>query len=91
MPLYRGCTFGCAAQLHGHMCHGLVYINTLADSSVRAALQRHRRLARPPSRPVHVSAPAYNTVADSLSAPAYKNHGRLTRPHRFTTPWPVHP
>ena len=61
------------------------------DSSVRAALQHHGRLARPPSWPVHVSAPAYNAVADSLSAPAYKRRGRLTRPHRFTTPRPVHP
>ena len=38
---------------------------------VCTGLQRHGRLARPPSRPVHVSAPAYNAVADSLSAPAY--------------------
>ena len=60
-------------------------------SSVRAALQRHGRLARPPSRLVHVSTLAYNAVADSLSAPAYKHRDRFTRPHRFTTPRPVHP
>ena len=38
---------------------------------VCTGLQRHRRLARPPSRLVHVSALAYKAVADSLSVPAY--------------------
>ena len=51
------------------------YTNALANSPVRAILQRHGRLARPPSRPVHVSAPAYSAVADSLSTPAYKRRG----------------
>ena len=45
-----------------------------ADSPVRTILQRHGRLTRPPSRPVHVS------------ALAYKCHGRLARPPS----WPVH-
>ena len=45
--------------------------NALAETPVRAALQRHGRLDRPPSRPFHVSAPAYSAVADSLSVPAY--------------------
>ena len=89
--LCHGGTFGGTARLHGLACHNPDYVNAPADSPVRATLQRHGRLTHPPSRPVHVSAPAYNAVADSLSAPAYKGHGRLTRPHRFTTPRPVHP
>ena len=91
MPLYCGCTFGYAAQLHEHVCCGPFFINTSADLPVRTALQRHGRLARLPSRPVLVSVIAYNAVADSLSAPAYKRRDRLTRPHRFTMPRPVHP
>ena len=35
-------------------------------SSVRAALQRHGWLARPPSWPIHVSTLVYNAVADSV-------------------------
>ena len=35
---------------------GPVYINAPADSPIRAALQCHGRLARPPSRPAHTSA-----------------------------------
>ena len=48
------------------------------DSPIRTALQRHGRLARPPSPPVHASAPAYN-AEDSL----------LVRTGS-QTPWPVY-
>jgi len=65
MPLYRGCTFGCAAQLHGHVCCVPFCINTSADLPVRATLQCHGRLARPLSLPVHAFAVPYNIAADS--------------------------
>ena len=78
MPLYRGCTFGCAAQLHGHVCCGPFYINTSTDLPVRAALQRHGRLARPLSRPTHPS------------APVYKCHGQLVRPTKNTRCYPFY-
>ena len=56
---HRG-TFGGTTRLHGLACHDPDYINVPANSPVRAALQHHKRLARPPSRPVHASASAYN-------------------------------
>ena len=84
MPLHHGCTVGCAVQLHGRVCCGPVYINVPADSSIRAALQCHGRLARPPLRPAHRFAPAYN-VMDILPV---RPRGRLCHPRRLTTPWP---
>ena len=53
--------------------------NAPADSPVRTTLQRHRRLARLPSRPVHVSAPAYNATVDSPVCTGLPRRGRLTR------------
>ena len=79
MPLYHRCMFGCAAQLHGHVCCGPFCINTSADLSVRAALQRHGRLARPLSRPVHASAPAYNKEDNLLVHTGLQHRGRLSR------------
>ena len=66
MPLHHGCTVGCAIQLHGRVFCGPICINMSAESPVRAALQRHGRLARPPLPPVHVSAPVYNAKDNLL-------------------------
>ena len=55
------------------------FINAPADSPVCAALQRHGRLARPPSPPVHVSAPVYNVKDNLLVCTVVQ------------TPRPIHP
>ena len=64
--LCHGGTFGGTARLHGLACHDPDYINAPADLPVRTALQRRGRLARPPSRPVHAFAPAYNAEDNLL-------------------------
>ena len=77
MILYRGGTFGCAVQLHGHAYRGPVYINASADSPVRTALQRHGRLASA-------------LEVDSRVRAGLQRGGQLARPHRFTKPQPTH-
>ena len=77
MVLYRGGTFGCAAQLHGHAYRGPVYINAPADSPVRTTLRRHGRLARPPSPPVQASVLVYNAEDNLLVRTGLQRRGRL--------------
>ena len=88
MPLYRGCTFGYAAQLHGYAYRGPVYINAPADSPVRTALQHHGRIARPPLQPVHASTPVCNAENNLLVRTGVQRYGRLIRLLlRVTHPW----
>ena len=47
------------------------------DSPVRTALQRRGRLARPPSWPVHASAPAYNAEDNLLVRTGSQRLGRF--------------
>ena len=71
MSLYHGCTFGCAAQLHGHAYRSPVYINASADSPVHTVLQRHGQLACPRQ--------LTNVTADSPVRTGLARHGRFTR------------
>ena len=59
--------------------------NAVADSPVRAALQRRGRLAHPPLRSVHASAPAYNAEDNLLVRTGLQCRGRLICLH----PWPT--
>ena len=52
---------------------GPIYINVPADSHICAGLQCDGRLTRPPLRPAHTFAPAYN-VTDNLP---FRPRGRL--------------
>ena len=51
--------------------------NTSDDSPVRAALQHHKRLARPPSRSVHASASAHNEEDNLLVRTGLQCRGRF--------------
>ena len=94
--LCHGGTFGGTARLHGLACHDPDYVNAPADSPVRAALQHHKRLARPPSRPVHASASAYHEEDNLLVRTGLQCRGRFIcvllrpihppRPTRPSTP-----
>ena len=60
--------------------------NAVAVSRGRTGSQRHGQLARPPSRPVHVSVPAYNMEDNSLVCDGLQHYGRFTRPTHLSAP-----
>ena len=57
--------------------HQLAGTAPVIDSRVRTGLQRHGRLARPFSRPVHAFAPTYNEEDNLLVRTGVLRRGRL--------------